>query len=61
MNEPQGTMSSTYVSTLACVSRDGSEPDTVQLLGSDQQGSVIQISDESEVTWRVYDPYGYSK
>ena len=61
MNELQGTMSSTYVSTLACVSRDSSEPDTVQLLGSDQQGSVIQISDESEVTWRVYDPYGYSK
>ena len=61
MNELQGAMSSTWVNTLACVSRGGSEPDTVQLLGSDQQGSVIQISDGSEVTWRVYDPYGYSK
>ncbi|MBF0035871.1 hypothetical protein HAX39_25355, partial [Citrobacter freundii] len=61
MNELQGTMSSTYVNTLACVFRSGNESDTVQLLGSDQQGSVVQISDDIEVTWRVYDPYGYSK
>ncbi|MGN7792774.1 RHS repeat domain-containing protein [Enterobacter sp. 22452] len=61
MNELQGTRSSTYINTQACVFRGASEPDAVQLLGSDQQGSVVQISDDSEVAWRVYDPYGYSK
>ncbi|WP_159566149.1 hypothetical protein [Budvicia diplopodorum] len=61
MNEMQGDMSSTYVDQLACTSRGGSAPDSVRLLGSDQQGSVVQISDESSVAWRVYDPYGYSK
>ena len=61
MNEMQGSMSSTYASTLACAVQGGSEADTLQLLGCDQQGSVIQVSNESEVTWRVYDPYGYSK
>ena len=61
INELQGTLTSAYVENLACVYRGSSDPDTVQLLGCDQQSSVIQISDESEVLWRVYDPYGYRK
>ncbi|WP_156141339.1 hypothetical protein [Rahnella aquatilis] len=61
MNELQGTISTTYVNTLASAVRGGNEVETVQLLGCDQQGSVIQICDENEVSWRVYDPYGYGK
>lgn len=61
MNERRGGATATYMNSLACLFQDGSGPETVQLLGCDQQGSVNQISDENEVTWRVYDPYGFSK
>lgn len=61
MNEMWGNTSSTYVDSLACVGRDNEELTFVQLLGVDQQGSIVQTSDEKEVTGIVYDPYGYSK
>lgn len=61
LNEMQGTASSTYVNSLACVGRDNNELTFVQLLGSDQQGSIVQSIEENDVNWTVYDPYGYSK
>uniref|UniRef100_UPI003989BD5F hypothetical protein n=1 Tax=Edaphovirga cremea TaxID=2267246 RepID=UPI003989BD5F len=62
INEVKGDVASTYVESLSCAVTDSASASTqVQLLGSDQQGSIVQISDASEVTYRIYDPYGYRK
>ncbi|EAA5259350.1 hypothetical protein DP804_23180 [Salmonella enterica subsp. enterica] len=61
LNEMQGSTSSTYIGSSACVGFDNNELMFVELLGADQQGSIIQTVDDEDVNWTVYDPYGYSK
>lgn len=60
VNELQGTIASTYLNAESRVLTDG-QTKRVQLLGSDQQGSIVQIGDSEDVSYRKYDPYGYSE
>lgn len=62
VNEMKGDQVSTYLETLSRVLLDTSSDDmSVQLLGSDQQGSIVQMNQGDEIAYRIYDPYGYSK
>ncbi|GAB2902022.1 RHS repeat-associated core domain-containing protein [Paraburkholderia jirisanensis] len=60
VSELRGTTIATYLKGSARVLADAGTK-TVQLLGADQQGSIVQITDEGEVSYRAYDPYGYCK
>ncbi|WGS48627.1 hypothetical protein LFL96_12600 [Paraburkholderia sp. D15] len=59
VNEVQGAASATWLESQARLLSGFSAQDSQQLLGSDQQGSIVKAYEGGEETSLVYSPHGY--